>query len=59
MDALTELRELGNAWENRPQLIDRARQEKATWADIADALHMTRQGAAKLHATLTSKETQS
>ncbi|MEW2459809.1 helix-turn-helix domain-containing protein [Microbacterium sp. K41] len=56
MDALTELRHLGDAWENRPALIERARQEKATWAAIADALHMTRQGVVKLHATLASKE---
>lgn len=57
MAAIDELRQLGDAWENRPQLIEQARQEHATWTAIADALHMTRQGVAKLHATL--KEDQS
>lgn len=59
MDALAELRQLGDAWESRPQLIEKARQEHATWTAIADALHMTRQGVVKLHATLASKENQS
>lgn len=59
MDALEELRQLGDAWERRPEAIERARQEGATWSSIADALHMTRQGVAKLHATLAPKETQS
>jgi hypothetical protein len=59
MDALEELRQLGDAWERRPEVIDRARQEHATWTAIAEALHMTRQGVVKLHATLASKETQS
>lgn len=53
MAAIDELRKLGEQWENRPQLIDQAREEGTTWDAIADALHMTRQGAAKLHATLT------
>lgn len=57
MSALDELRQLGDAWQNRPQLIEQARQEDATWTAIADALHMTRQGVVKLHATL--KENQS
>lgn len=52
MAALDELRQLGDAWQNRPQLIEQARQEGATWVSIAEALHMTRQGAVKLHATL-------
>lgn len=59
MDAMTKLRELGEAWADRPKLIEQARQEKATWTAIADALHMTRQGVVKLHATLDSKEAQS
>lgn len=57
MAAIDELRQLGDAWQNRPQIIERARQEHATWTAIADALHMTRQGVVKLHATL--KEDQS
>lgn len=52
MTALDELRQLGDAWQNRPQLIEQARQEKATWDSIAEALHMTRQGVVKLHKTL-------
>lgn len=59
MAAIDRLRKLGNAWEDRPQLIEQARQEGATWSAIADALHMTRQGVVKLHATLTSEENQS
>jgi hypothetical protein len=52
MAALDELRQLGDAWQNRPQLIERARREGATWTAIGEALHMTRQGVVKLHATL-------
>lgn len=52
MAALDELRELGDAWQNRPQLIEKARQEGATWVAIGEALHMTRHGVVKLHATL-------
>jgi hypothetical protein len=52
MAAIDELRQLGTAWQDRPQLIEQARQEQATWAAIAEALHMTRQGVVKLHATL-------
>lgn len=52
MAAIDELRQLGDAWQNRPQLIEQARQEGTTWVVIADALHMTRRGAVKLHATL-------
>lgn len=52
MSALEELRQLGDAWQNRPQLIEQARLEDATWTAIAEALHMTRQGVVKLHATL-------
>jgi hypothetical protein len=55
--ALEELQHLGNAWQNRPMLIEQARQEKATWQAIADALHMTPHGVRKLHRTL--KENQS
>lgn len=57
MAAIDELRRLGDAWQNRPQLIEQARQEGTTWVVIADALHMTRMGVVKLHATL--KENQS
>ena len=59
MDALTRLQQLGDAWQTRPQLIEQARQEGATWVSIADALHMTRRGVVKLHATLAKKEDQS
>ncbi|WP_431863032.1 hypothetical protein [Microbacterium algeriense] len=59
MDTLAKLQQLGDAWADRPRLIDQARQENITWTAIADALHMTRQGVVKLHATLDSKETQS
>ncbi len=52
MSALDQLRQLGDGWQNRPQLIEQARQEGATWVAIADALHMTRHGVVKLHATL-------
>lgn len=52
MSALDELRQLGDAWQNRPQLIEQARQEGETWTAIAETLHMTRQGVVKLHATL-------
>lgn len=51
MSALSRLRRLGNEWEKRPQIIAEARAEKATWQEIADALHMTPHGVRKLHAT--------
>ena len=57
MSAIDRLKRLGTAWEQRPELIDEARREGVTWQAIADALHMTRQGVVKLHATL--KENQS
>lgn len=59
MDTLAQLQQLGDAWADRPRLIEKARQDNVTWAAIADALHMTRQGVVKLHATLDSKEAQS
>lgn len=52
MSAIDKLKQLGTAWEQRPELIDQARKEGVTWDAIADALHMTRQGVAKLHNTL-------
>ncbi|MFE5408759.1 hypothetical protein [Microbacterium sp. NPDC056569] len=52
MTALAELTRLGNDWQRRPEIIDRARAEGATWQSIADALHMTPHGVRKLHATL-------
>lgn len=56
--ALSRLKRLGNEWEQRPRIIDEARGEKATWQEIADALHMTAHGARKLHATLPKAERQ-
>lgn len=49
MSALARLKRLGNEWEQRPVIIDQARREKATWQEIADALHMTPHGVRKLH----------
>ncbi len=51
MSALSRLRRLGNEWQKRPQIIAEARAERATWQEIADALHMTPHGVRKLHAT--------
>lgn len=56
MTAIDKLRQLGTAWEQRPELIHQARKDGATWQEIADALHMTRQGVVKLYATLDTKE---
>lgn len=56
MAAIDELRQLGDGWKNRPELIEQARQEGVTWVAIAEALHMTRQGVVKLHATLAKKD---
>lgn len=49
MSALARLRRLGNEWQQRPEIIEQARAEKATWQEIADALHMTVHGVRKLH----------
>lgn len=56
MSALSRLRRLGNEWEKRPEIIQEAREEKATWQEIADALHMTPHGVRKLHATRVAPE---
>lgn len=56
MSALSRLKRLGNEWEQRPRTIDEARSEKATWQKIADALHMTTDGARKLYNALPELE---
>lgn len=50
--ALTELARIARDIDNRPAVIERARQEGATWEQIAAALNMSRAGAIKLHQTL-------
>ena len=56
MSALARLKRLGNEWEQRPQIIADARAEKATWQEIADALHMTPHGARKLYNAARSED---
>lgn len=49
MSALAGLKRLGTEWnEKRPEMVRQARAEKATWQEIADALHMTPHGVRKL-----------
>jgi hypothetical protein len=48
MTALEELRQLANTPDPRKDAIWRARAEKATWPQIAEALNMSRAGVIKL-----------
>lgn len=54
--ALTRLARIARDHERRPALIEQARQEGATWDEIAAALRMSRAGVIKLHATLKGRE---
>lgn len=48
MDALTRLAEIAEQITQRPALIQQARNEGATWEQIAQALQMSRAGVIKL-----------
>ncbi|WP_165611084.1 hypothetical protein [Mycobacteroides chelonae] len=48
MDALTRLAEVAEQIAQRPALIQQARDEGATWEQIAHAMKMSRAGAIKL-----------
>ncbi len=48
MDALTQLAEVAARIAQRPALIRQARDEGATWEQIAAALNMSRAGVIKL-----------
>jgi hypothetical protein len=50
-DLIAEITALGDAWADRPALIERARQAGVTWQAIADGLRMTPNGVRKLYAT--------
>lgn len=52
MKALTQLERIARDIARRPELIEQARQEGATWEQIAAALGMSRAGVIKLHNTL-------
>lgn len=47
--ALAELRRIARDVATRPAVIARAREEGATWEQIAEALNMSRAGVIKLH----------
>ncbi|WP_194385167.1 hypothetical protein [Microbacterium luteum] len=49
MKALTQLERIARDIERRPELIAQAREEGATWEQIATALNMSRAGVIKLH----------
>lgn len=48
MDALTRLAEVAEQIAQRPALIRQARDEGATWEQIAQAMNMSRAGVIKL-----------
>lgn len=56
--ALDRLRRIARDTAARPEIIEQARNEKATWEEIADALNMSRAGVIKLHRTLNRGESQ-
>lgn len=49
MKALTQLERIARDIERRPELIAQAREEGATWEQVAAALSMSRAGVIKLH----------
>jgi len=49
--ALNQLARIARDHERRPELIEQARAEGATWEQIAAALNMSRAGVIKLHGT--------
>lgn len=53
MKSLKKLERLAEAWEQRPTLIQEARDEGATWEQIAAALSMSRAGVIKLYKSAT------
>lgn len=55
MDALKKLEKATAAMRQRPELMRQAREEGATWEQIAAASGMSRAGAIKMHNTVGSK----
>lgn len=49
--ALSKLARIARDIESRPDVIEQARQENATWEQIAEALDMSRAGVIKLYNT--------
>jgi hypothetical protein len=47
--ALSQLARIARDTAKRPDLIEKAREEGATWEQIASALQMSRAGVIKLH----------
>lgn len=50
--AIKELERIARDNKRRPELIEAARNENASWEQIAQALDMSRAGVIKLHNTL-------
>lgn len=56
MSALTRLARIASDMSIRPQLIEQARNEGATWEEIAKAMRMSRAGAIKYYRTAQSAD---
>lgn len=59
MDALTRLAEVAEQIAQRPALIRQARDEGATWEQIAQAMKMSRAGVIKLRNSASRHEARS
>ena len=57
LKSLAKLRQIADDITTRPDLIEQARKDGATWEQIAEAARMSRAGVIKLHGT--HKENQS